>query len=668
MANFARLKNIKNMVIDFFSIKKSNDSEDEQVDAIRNDLDAMALESQVSGIEVVDRATEDSFSGDIDGESSAIAATAGAEDIASTEEDVIEESDKSADNNENIDAEEEVVNEDPVLAELESLKITSVYPIKEAKKLIKERDRKYFEELYTTEKAIKSTDTQANQWATYIAGATGAVYMGFIAASAVALPAVVMALIGFGVGGGIIYGINKLVGKESAFGSLYRKLKTKFGKIRPSINVKNYRKEHDALKVQTNDVINADTDNYIDKLAIEDEVDDSFKGHIQALTNDEESTYDFEDDEQSKQILDGVTAGYRSAIDANYELITKKEELEENRAKNVKFIKDSEDCKKDINNKQAQASNEFRITIVKCANEVKNLNNAVASFINAKEQLAIELQDIENDKQIEIDNLNQTIEKIESLPNKDAKEYVDAIAKARADLADIESRHAERRVAAEGQFDAEVASLRSSSVIFDANFDIIQSTELTSANDENVKGIANKYIDIVLNNEAAKFEADLEDYISPYDDGVIIRSEYSVNQDNVSKIVDNAFGDSAENTEDPILALISDFDNRNQEITERLIVGFDYNINRVTAENNALNAQITETEDKITELETKTKEMLAKSKEELKLRRAEITNEAAQQALENARRLNAEFEQFKVEQSERFNNELATTTPIIEKD
>ena len=651
MANFARLKNIKKSIVDFFSLKPKASDEQSMVDDVKEELDEMSKDEVIEADVSIE--TQEEVQGITE-----------EENVTTEEENVTAEE-------ENVTAEdtEEVVTDadvDPVMQELQGLKITSIYPTKVIKSEIKERDRKYFEELYTTDKAIKHTDIRGNQAAVAVASATGAVYLGVVAASAVALPAVVMALIGFGVGGGAIYAVNKLTGKESAFGSLYRKLKTKFGVVKPKIKVKNYKKEHDALKNASNSIIAEETQKYTTNLAKQKEVETRFNDHIRALSNDEASTYAFEDDAESQSILDEVTSNYNDALSLNYELHTAKNRLESEIANNDKFITELNSSKEDIENKSNEAINDFAEELDNLVADTKDFKESVDKFIDLKAQYDIDNDKLDVEQSAKVAELLEAIEKLENLPNKEAPEYVAAIAKAKAELAELNVSYNDARADLQNKLNSEIDALKNSSIVFDELYNEVQ--DVDDKNDYSINILAEEYLTRKLKDNAINgFEASIKDYTDGFEDGVIITSEYDPSISEINAIVTGSFGNANIDVEPAVKSLIESYNDRVEEIEERLIASFDMNLENAEQTKEDLSANLAEKEEQINNLEVITKNYVEHSREKLKARRESITNDSAAEAIRKAKELNEQFEQFKIEQSNRFHEELTTTTPEIER-
>ncbi len=551
--------------------------------------------------------------------------------------------------------------------QLESLKITHQFPYKAVKKIVKERDMDYFRDLYSTEEAIKRTDLRGNQVATAVAGTSMAAYMGIVAASAVAMPAVVMGLIGFGIGGGIVYAVNKLTGKESAFGSLFRKLKVRFGKIKPTVNVKQYRKEFNEKKFEVNKVIDEKTKVYKNNVIAQEEVDKRFDDHIMKTARGEETTFSYED-EDSQNVLDSAANSMKEAIELNEKMVDEQNKLVANIKETTTFITNMLNSKADVESKQAQSNKEFADLINTIAiKDVEDVKVAITEYEEVYSSLQAKKSSLDADKEAEVAKFNRTIESIDKLPNKDDAKYVAAKEKAQSEIAEIDAKYAELQNAAQAEADAKIAEIKNNSVIFNSVFD-----EIVDACNNGVETSDDKVVSIINNYVVNKIDAELDSVsldanIGPYVDGqdstVIITSPLDVNYDAIAHKVASILGQDYPESDAEVAKVIADFEDRNADIAENLQINFDLNIEEAQENERNYKKGLEAVEDSIKNLDEAIKSNLSEARNLLKQKRAIITQASAQDALDTATSLHNDFDVFEKNQQEQLQQDLKNTTP-----
>lgn len=570
-----------------------------------------------------------------------------------------------------IDEVEDTNELDPVLDELLSLKITDKFSKIDVKKIVKERDMKYFSDLYTTEHALKRTDIKGNQVATAIAGSSMAVYMGVVATSAIALPAVVMGLIGFGIGGGIVYSINKLTGKESLFGHLYRKLKTRFGKVRPSLNIKAYRDEFNEKKINANAIIDKQIDNYIDGVVSAQESDDIFNDYIQTIASNKTPDFKYKDTE-SQAILERAAKDFTESVKLRAKMQKSIKDFDENIAKQDSFISQMESAKQDVKQIAKESSDNFENLINTVAgSNIVEFNNAINSYITIKSNLNKEIAKIEEENNKSKAKLEDIIASFKSLPNKDLDVYVNAIKKAEEEIDEIDELYAKQKVDAQNKANAEIVALKNDSIMFSDMFD--KTAELCNngakPHHNKIVTLAQAYVRNKIDTEldSISLDANVKKYLNGYEGTAIISTPLDIDYKIINDKVASGLGRIIPNVDESINSLVKSFRDRNDDIAENLDINFDINIEHAQEKQKTYTKELDTAKIELTDFEIKTKKHLTDLRAQLKAKREEVSQNITKESLFNAHKVNSSFKDFSAEQQANIETEIKESTPKIER-
>jgi len=238
------------------------------------------------------------------------------ENNAEVVDEVVEEQDNidkttDAEETEEMDEAEDIFEEDvnAILDEeyhtLEGI-IDDVFPATLYKDMVKERDRKILGEFLYAPDRMKKDDKNGNRILTILCAVPTVAYLSVVATSVVALPPVAMGVIGFGIAGGMVAGANYITGQNSILGSIYRKVRTRFGKANPRVNLNEYKEDYENLKNELNDNLISAAKVRDTNVANKDNFEKVFTEHFDKIFNGEESNVEFGSGE-AKKIFDELT-------------------------------------------------------------------------------------------------------------------------------------------------------------------------------------------------------------------------------------------------------------------------------------------------------------------------------------------------------------------------
>ena len=184
--------------------------------------------------------------------------------------------------------------------------ITDEFPMNEAREMVKERDKKVLSELLYLPETVKKHDANGNRALLAICAIPSVAYMSFVATSVIALPPVAMGVIGFGIAGGLVSGINQITGKNSTLGSLYRKVKARFGHAKPKVDLKEYKYDFDKEKSAKNALLSKHINDFSSKKKTLNDLDKNLDKHFNDIVTTGVSSFSL-NDRISQDILDNIT-------------------------------------------------------------------------------------------------------------------------------------------------------------------------------------------------------------------------------------------------------------------------------------------------------------------------------------------------------------------------
>lgn len=196
--------------------------------------------------------------------------------------------------------------------------ITDTFNENEYKQILRNTEKKIAREIANNPDNIERYNKRGNQALTAIYGIPTALYLGTTVATAIAVPPVVMGLIGFGIAGGAVATTNYLTGSQSVLGSLYKKLKIKFGRSNSKIDLNKYKNNFNNEKFKQNEILKNAIANFNNKKFTEQNLAIDLQEHTENLINYGKSDLKFDDDEISQNILNEIT---QNVLDSNKKLL-----------------------------------------------------------------------------------------------------------------------------------------------------------------------------------------------------------------------------------------------------------------------------------------------------------------------------------------------------------
>ena len=302
-----------------------------------------------------------------------------------------------------------------------------------AKAMVQERDKKILSQELFKPAYVAKTDKNGNRALLAICAVPTIAYTATVVASAVALPPLAMGLLGFGIAGGAVKGLNTIFGSNSILGSLYRKVRMRFGKVKPKVNLHNYNNAYNIKRDELNASIKEDLDKYTFNLSIKDNIDAMLNEQIARMNDHEDPNLKFEDNEM-QAIVDQYTTSYLSTCKKleklDEELAPIKQEIDE---RNI-FIEECNSRKAQLEEMSKEMPNDIATTLENIRKSVltnKDIKNKLAEIEknSTKEKSALEEK---KNKELaiyeeHIKNSKETISKIDPNNQEAVKPIQDSI-------------------------------------------------------------------------------------------------------------------------------------------------------------------------------------------------------------------------------------------------